>query len=384
MDVERKLSFLKEAFDDQEFQDELKKIEAEIKGRIKEWLDTIPPFDEKIGNVFTIQSRVKKSHSFEEKLYRKNYIYDWDVTADRKANQEMIKISLPDILGFRINCYFVRNEKLFYDKFKTANIPDFKFDFTENTKQKNNHDIWKFSGVYKGEIHFEIQIKSIVHDIWGEVEHKTIYKNPNYDSFLEKKEELSSALYDLLFASDRELYSIFTMGEDEKQLVKSLFFTLTKDVVANTCKTDVLAVHYVNYFNTFDELDNVKEYISSRWIDALGYTLKEHQEVDKVKYERFKKILQKEFPLFYLDCIYQIDKLLYADQGFDNFIYVFLNSVYPLVPDDFYGNFAEIPDETDDTEEKPTPEEKATRDFLVRVNDVLSNCIINKKLIQKQ
>ena len=44
MDVERKLSFLKEAFDDQGFQNELKKIEAEIKGRIKEWLDAIPPF----------------------------------------------------------------------------------------------------------------------------------------------------------------------------------------------------------------------------------------------------------------------------------------------------------------------------------------------------
>lgn len=383
MNIEKRFILLKEAYKDDAFQQELKTKQQAIKERIEGWLDKIPRFDAKIENVFHIHSRIKSSESFEEKLYRKNYVYDWDVSEDKVKNQEYIKRNLPDIIGFRINCYFVRNEKIIYDQFKTATIPEIVFDFTENTKQKNNHDIWKFSGMYNNEIHFEVQIKSIVHDIWGEVEHKTIYKNPNYDSFLKKKEELSSALYDILFASDKELYSIFTMSEDEEQLMRSLFFVMTRDAVKVRCGTDVLAIHYVNYFNAFSSVGVVKKYIASRWIDTYQFILEEHPKVEKGAYEKYKALLIKEFPVFYLKCIYEIDKTIYQDQGFDEFLYYFLSCVYPLGEDDFYGGFTEMPDEIEPAGITQAAIIDDTRDFLVRVNDVLSNCIINKKLIKE-
>lgn len=50
---------------------------------------------------------------------------------------------------------------------------------------------------------FELQIKSMVSDFWGDIEHKLIYKNNNYlmmDRFLK---ELMSSVYESLSVTDQ-------------------------------------------------------------------------------------------------------------------------------------------------------------------------------------
>ena len=136
------------------------------------------------------------------------------------------------MIGIRINCYFAAYELFIYTELKSA-LENGKIEYVDNiidekTEQKNGHIIYKLSGRFKEKYHFEVQIKSIVHNVWGEVEHKTIYKNPCYDGYIHKKKELSEALHEVLFASDSQLLSIFQMNESEDTLIQALFYLATK------------------------------------------------------------------------------------------------------------------------------------------------------------
>ncbi len=78
---------------------------------IDKWAKSITKFDPRIDNVFSVQSRVKDETTFEEKIFRKNYIQEWKVTDDMAENQKYIKLHLTDLIGIRINCYYAENEE---------------------------------------------------------------------------------------------------------------------------------------------------------------------------------------------------------------------------------------------------------------------------------
>ena len=181
----------------------------------------------------------------------------------------MISKCLPDLLGFRINCFFWQDEEIIYNILKEyydqKNFTNFTLNFSENKIQKNGHTIYKLSGIFKEKYCFELQIKAIMHNIWGEVEHKTIYKNKNYDADISNKIAITEEVFNILQASDKQLVTLFKKKNSEKHLIYALFYEKTKEIVAQKCGTDILAAHYNGYFQIFSDSDNIqyiKKYVA--------------------------------------------------------------------------------------------------------------------------
>ena len=369
---------LMEAFSDQAFRDELETVKGELRGWLEEWMKGMPPLDSRIGNVFSIEARVKGLRTFEEKLYRKNYIQTWDVFTDKSENQVYIKRALTDLIGLRVNCHFVAYESAIYDYLNStcdSQMSDgFVFNFNENTTQKNGNKIYKFSGVYKGSYHFEVQIKSIVHNVWGEVEHKTVYKNPVYDGYIEKKRQISSTLHDMMMASDKELYTLFNMKETKMQLIQSLFFCETNAEVAKLCKTNVLGVHYNSYFLSFSNLDDVKRYIVCR-LSETAYK-KTTVTVEKSEFfDALKEEVKKAFPKYNLICLLNIDSILHEQKSYDDFLVYFLQNIIKVEKDDF-DEAMEMDFEGEEDDMEGNSQQQIINDCLNRVDEILGGCRI--------
>ena len=369
---------LMEAFSDQSFRDELEEVKNALRLWLEEWMKGMPPLDKRIGNVFSIESRVKRIDTFEEKLFRKNYIQTWDVFTDKQENQAYIKHKLTDLIGLRVNCHFVAYESLIYDFLSStsdAQKPSgFVFNFDENTTQKNGNKIYKFSGVYKDSYHFEVQIKSIIHNVWGEVEHKTVYKNPVFDGYIEKKRQISSTLHDTMMASDKELFTLFNMKETKTQLIQSLFFCETYEEVAELCKTTVLGVHYNSYFLAFPDLYDIRRYIVCRLSETAFEKSPVIVESNKF-YEALRDEVKKSFPKFYLICLYNIDSVLHEQKSYDDFLVYFLQHTIKVEKDDFDQEMDQGFEEDEETAEHDSQQE-IINDCINRVDEILGGCRI--------
>ena len=138
----------------------------------------------------SISSRVKSEKSLKEKIIRKNYSHKYE------NNSKKLIEELSDIVGIRINCLLTKEEIEIYTMLKgscTGEIYKEYNKFSENIyinilkkqpeKQKNGKDIYRIDALYKDEkieFKFEIQIKSSINSLWGEIEHKLFYKNYEY------------------------------------------------------------------------------------------------------------------------------------------------------------------------------------------------------------
>lgn len=201
-----------------------------------------------INNNFILQSRVKKEKSLSEKIIRKNYY-----TVYQKDPVKFID-SLPDLIGFRIVCFLKQDEKridqklkkifseiyndefnsLFEDDEKSQIIIKFK---EKPDKQMNGHEIYKYECKWidkstERTINMEIQVKSLIHMFWGEMEHMLIYKNYDY---LVDKDFYSSIMnhnYNLLENIDGQLLAISNhldqgkreKEKDLKEMLAKIFF----------------------------------------------------------------------------------------------------------------------------------------------------------------
>lgn len=161
-------------------------------------VQTLDPIVCKKG--WTVNGRVKNEKSLREKILRKGYYKDYD-------DGETIIDELPDLIGVRVQCLLNREEAEVYEilKNKREKLDEEKCSVysTKNgkkmtlllqnqpEKQKNGHEIYRIEGKYycdsgqKEIVHFELQIKSMVHLFWGELEHSMFYKN--YDFFISQK-----------------------------------------------------------------------------------------------------------------------------------------------------------------------------------------------------
>ncbi|MDZ5010960.1 (p)ppGpp synthetase, partial [Clostridium perfringens] len=110
-----------------------------------------------------------------------------------KNSEEFIS-NLSDLVGVRIECRFIEDEKTIHKMLKkhfnikglkgyfynddNANIR-LELESKQPQKQKNGFGIYRIDGLYQHNnrsIKFELQIKSLVNIFWGEIEHKVIYK----------------------------------------------------------------------------------------------------------------------------------------------------------------------------------------------------------------
>lgn len=173
-------------------------------------------FRESITDVF---SRIKKRDSVQEKLLRNKYYLDFD-------NGEEALSNMPDVIGITIECQFIRNEdqlyqKLFYyfdktdDTFSRCHFDQDNYlnlHMLQPQLQRNGFTIYRIDGyyMYKGhKINYELQIKSLVHRFWSEIEHSVVYKNPDFVAYDHFMKSMLETVRDNLDVVDRQLEIIY-------------------------------------------------------------------------------------------------------------------------------------------------------------------------------
>ncbi len=176
-----------------------------LKANQKHYQEVLEDIDQTVKQIFsekkgwTVHGRVKSAGSLQEKILRKGYYKNYE-------NGAMIIENLPDLIGVRIQCLLNQEEKIAYEMLQEKRISMEESGCSvyqtvngvkmvlllqnQHEKQKNGHDIYRIEGrYYEAEqskpIHFEMQIKSMVHSFWGELEHSMFYKN--YDYFISQK-----------------------------------------------------------------------------------------------------------------------------------------------------------------------------------------------------
>lgn len=136
-------------------------------------------------------SRIKSPESIKEKILKYNLYKKFDVA-------EELFTGISDIIGIRIECRFIPDEEKVYMKLLElfdVELGDGFYSCSKNMKvsvkldepqpqyQKNGFEIYKIDGHYLGDnktYNFELQIKSLVNNFWGDIEHRILYKNYNY------------------------------------------------------------------------------------------------------------------------------------------------------------------------------------------------------------
>ena len=172
-------------------------------------------FSEKEDSVVNFYTRIKKTTSLKEKLIRNQFYLDYSTPEEAIAH-------LSDLIGITIQCRFSRNETEIYKKL---------FQFFENDSsgysvcvidknifmnlrmpqpqiQRNGFTIFRIDGFYMfnyTRINFELQIKSLVHTFWSEIEHEVVYKNPDFVMYDNFNRNMLGAIRDNLDVVDRQL-----------------------------------------------------------------------------------------------------------------------------------------------------------------------------------
>ncbi|OON93139.1 MAG: hypothetical protein ATN31_01025 [Candidatus Epulonipiscioides saccharophilum] len=140
-----------------------------------------------------ISSRVKSSDSLKEKILRHDFYNKYRTIAILYEN-------LADLIGIRLECRFIEDEKEIYRLLKRFFINEhessngyfykpghngiiLELKSVQPKDQKNGLKMYRIDGKYLYNdqiINFEVQIKSLVNIFWSEIEHNVIYKNYNY------------------------------------------------------------------------------------------------------------------------------------------------------------------------------------------------------------
>lgn len=204
----------------------------------------------KENELMSVSSRIKSESSLKEKIIRNRYLMDYD-------NPEIMFSEIPDIIGVRIECKFIRDEKDIFMQIKNyfSETDDRKFFYAKSNKnirlymfekqplkQKNGFEIYKLDGEYvlaDRKIKFELQIKALVNVFWSEIEHKIIYKNTTYlleDQFIK---DMMISIKNNLTMIDDQLLSIYKNFKPETKInskfgrneIKAVFSKLLYDTI---------------------------------------------------------------------------------------------------------------------------------------------------------
>ena len=286
-------------------------------------------------------SRIKSISSFKEKLARKNYLKKWNLNdhSSQVDCKKAIREKLSDLIGIRVNCFFKDDEIAIYNYFsdKLKRISDsFKKhpktgmsqfllsdDYKKDVKRLKTGDmLYKVSCEYKYKnsryqtesCFFELQIKCLAHNLWGEVEHEISYKAPQYDYAFQSKNNQLRAIYSSLKSSDSQLKTLYTSQKYcEQDLINSLFFLYTHEIVEKDLNGKNSTQLYTWFFQFFREHGSlVKNYVKNHWTPEIPF----HKETPKIDCENsILRYLINEVILSYFkgtfNDLYAIVKILY-------------------------------------------------------------------------
>lgn len=229
-----------------------------------------------------IQSRVKTVHSIGEKVIRKNGYIEY------KDNPNNFVENLKDVIGVRLTCLLDSQEKEVYEqivKFFDEPAPeqlgscnsvgfhkilDATFPYlivkhsNQPEKQKNGRDIFRLECKWIVSdtefVNFELQIKSLVHMFWGEIEHELMYKNYYFNKDHEYFANTLGNMSDLLHLIDNELNSIqqhLTSLQDTEDISRiSDFFTEEMSINIQPKIQEILEVE-IDLRNVYIILNNM-------------------------------------------------------------------------------------------------------------------------------
>lgn len=269
---------------------------------------------------WTVHGRVKSAGSLQEKILRKGYYKNYE---DGAAIIE----DLPDLIGVRIQCLLNQEEKNAYELLqnKRMSIDETGFSIYKTVngfhlalrlqnqpeKQKNGHDIYRIEGRYceseqSGPVHFEIQIKSMVHSFWGELEHSMFYKN--YDYFISQKILTQSmdnilAELDLIDKEMEGLQNNFSRNElDRINEFKCVCVSVVQKGYQDKfnelygCKMDLRAAYWLiveikfnntrNVENAAEELSKMIQQCKNTDLDNVRKMIRNKLDVDNVGLDR--------------------------------------------------------------------------------------------------
>lgn len=365
-----------QAFDGDDFQELLKDKRNKIETVLEK---SIHDFKENNPNILvfdSLESRIKSHDSFVQKLSRKDYVNSWVLKETNEENQEYIMKELPDLIGFRISCYFKEDEKRIYDYFLKNNIPNITLDENTNTVQENGHKIYKIDGCYENNCNFEIQIKSLVHNFWGEVEHKTIYKSRAYDCNNNSREVITEDAYKILTATDSQLNSLFKLDYDKDKMIKELFYEFTHSDILSQFNTDILGKAYSQFFSIYYSTmkNDISSYVANSLLDQakepkLFENKYENEHVESIKSRVFKVFIQYDFSL-----IKAISGKI-ASYSCDNDFYSLLFSLLTPSHSDQFDDVADFSDDNEDYDEQKKPDtidpfEETVAVIIARLKDL--------------
>lgn len=193
-----------------------------------------------------ITSRVKDINSLSEKIIRKNYV-------SKYPEEKNIFEFLQDGIGIRIICLEHNEENSIYEELKKCYFGNVHFKDNVNFDKKsiedqpekldNGHPIYRIDG-HIDSFPFELQIKSLSHMLWGEIEHLLIYKNYKCSigsSFF--KTQTDQIFNDLIAINDRisdlKKYAIKDTLEQELEEIKEI----SKLILQKRCENIILELY---------------------------------------------------------------------------------------------------------------------------------------------
>lgn len=279
------------------------------------------------NSVVNIHTRVKKVDSLKEKLMRyKFYLYYDD--GDEALNH------IHDLIGIRIECRFIRNEAELYQRlfayFLSGSneysqcIADpnnyLNLRMIQPQIQRNGFTIYRIDGFYLIDgvrINYELQIKSLVHRFWSEIEHEVVYKNPDFVTYDRFMKSMLEAVRDNLDVVDRQLEIIYDeisqesknnqIGLDEagfKRLATTSINELVKRKMketvgfasdfknnAATLAQYIYVKDFINKEDTKMEMVNFLEHLNLLSVSEIDYTLPIKLEHPYVGKDAFSSIL---------------------------------------------------------------------------------------------
>lgn len=366
---------LEEAYSNDEFNLKIQKKMLCLEKEISKFIEVIRS-NPNIHVSKNLEYRIKSRISFLEKVKRKSYDETWEIPNDTEGIEKVICKNLPDLIGFRIKCMFFEDELNIYNAIKKY-YNDQKFselitlDFNENTKQKNGHKIYKVSGNLE-DFNFEIQIKCSLHDVWGEVEHKQIYKGMQYDPQIKEKKIITEAIFSVLESSDLQLKAIFEHKTSLQESINSLFFQYTFEQISNEANSVFLANHYLSFFEIFKEKEyqkHIQIFLSKKLNGDKYQRIKlSIQETTSVSVEEFINRYAK----FDLEVVNGIASVLYDGLNFKDFIKFLICKVENISinndKDDEALNISFNDDEDDNTNDTSS-EKEAMKNNIFSIYD---------------
>lgn len=173
-----------------------------------------------IKNVL-LNGRVKGTKSLREKIIRKRYF-------EKYIGDEDFINDLPDLIGLRLICLLDEEEDLLFNEINKIFIEVMGGDFLtipdiDKTKsflainlvskqpeeQKNGRPIYRIASKWimpeGASINVEIQIKSLAHNLWGEIEHMLFYKNYSYIIGADFYKNIMKSIFEELKIVDTQL-----------------------------------------------------------------------------------------------------------------------------------------------------------------------------------